>query len=112
MDEAVEPDIEATLLSSFPHRGSRQRLSAVDVATGEDPFAVPRFDRATHEDDAIGGGADDRADSDLRIDVEHEAARRADKAGRFGRADRPSFQRCSASGAEPERMRIIVRMQI
>ena len=41
-------------------------------------------------------GADDRADRDFRVEVEDEAAGRADETGRFGRFQQPAFQRAAA----------------
>ena len=63
----------------------RERLAAVDVAAGKHPQAVAGLDRAADEHQPRSAVRDDRADGDLRIEVEDEAARGADEAIGLGR---------------------------
>ena len=65
-------------------------FAPIDVAAGKHPPAVARLDGAAHEHDVVALVADDRADGDLRIEIEHEAAARADEARRLARLQQPS----------------------
>src|SRR5262245_46419051 len=84
VDQRVEPDVEAAFLARLADRGIGERLAAIDVAAGKHPLAVPWLDRAADEHDAVIRGFDDRADGDLRIEVDNEPAARADGSLWFG----------------------------
>ena len=85
VDEAVEPDVEPALLARLADGGAEHFLAAIDVAAGEHPLAVARLDRPPHEHDPAVAGPDDRADRDLRVQVQDEAARGADQPLGLGR---------------------------
>ena len=96
VDEPVEPDVEAALLARLADGGSgravrRGRRSRRETPTCRSPGSIAR---RTSTRRSV-GGCDDRADGDLRIDVEHEAAARADQPLRLGRL--------SAAGARARR---------
>src|SRR5439155_5809015 len=111
VDEAVEADVEPALLARLANRGRREPLTAIDVASGKHPLAIARLDRAADEDELAGARVDDRADGDFRIDVEHEAAARADRTLRLGRLQQPALERAAAARAEPVRVRLVVRVK-
>ena len=104
--------------TSSPHssRASRtaatgQRLAAIDVSARKHPSAVARLDGAPHQDDPIAGDLDDRADGDLRVEIEDEPAPRADRPLRFGALQQAAFERAAASRAEGEWRRFVLRIQ-
>src|SRR5204863_287445 len=87
--ESVETDVEAALFASFTNRRSHQRFPSIDVAAGKHPLAVTGIDGAPYEHEAAGAGPDNRADGNLRIEIKHKPAARADGPfglGRFPRA--------------------------
>ena len=108
VDQAVEAHVEATLLARLADRRHRKRLAAVDVAAGEHPQSVARFDRPPDEHQPVARASDDRADGDLRIDVEDEAAARADRPFRIGRIEETALERAAASRAELIGVRVVV----
>ena len=89
-----------------------ERLAAVDIAAGKHPLAVARLDRAPHEHEPTARRLDDRPDRDLRVDVEDEAAARADGALRLGGFQQTPFERTAASRAELIGVRFVVRMEM
>jgi hypothetical protein len=97
------------LFAGLSNGRDRERLAAIDVAAREDPFAVAGLDRAPHQNQTSGVDPDDRADGDLRIQVEDEAARRADEPFGLPRPDHPPLERAAAAGAEPIVGRLVVR---
>src|SRR5262249_36007218 len=109
-DEPVEPHVEAAFLARFAHGRGGERLAAVDVAAGKHPLAVARLDRAPHEDERA-ARVDDRADGDLRIDVEDEPAARARRPLRLARLEQTPLERAAAARAEAVRVRLVVRME-
>src|SRR5262249_5902140 len=111
IDEAVEAHLEAALFTRLANCRGRQRLAAVDVAAGKHPLAVARLDRAANENELPAARVDDRADGDLRIDVEHETAARAHGALGLARLEELSLERAAAPRAELVRVRLVVRVK-
>src|SRR5204862_883576 len=85
--------------------------AAIDVAAGKHPFAVAGLDGATDEHDAARLAADDRADRDLGIDVEDEAARAADEPLGLGRFQQLALERPAAPWTKSIGVRVVVRLQ-
>jgi peptide deformylase len=113
--EAVDADVEPAFLARLAHGRGEQRLTAIDVPAGEDPFPVARFDRAPDEHEAFRrrrGDANDGADGNLRIEVEDEAALRADEPLRLAGLQPPALEETAASRAKPVRVRIVVRVEL
>jgi len=102
VDEVVDAHCKAALLARFALRGGEDLFAAIDVAAGEYPFAVARFDRATHQQNAPLRVADDRADRNLRIQVEHVPTRRTDQAIRIARLEASRLESAAAHRAETE----------
>ena len=118
VDEAVEPHVEAAFFARLADRGGDERLAAIDVAAGKHPLAVAGLDGAPHQHEPAIVALDDRADGDLRIEVEDEAAPRADEAlglaglqqprararrRSAGRSGRRANRRAGGAGNRPRR---------
>ena len=110
--QPVEPHVEAALFARFAHRRRRQRLAAIDVAAGKYPEPVARLDRAAHEHDPSAARFDDRADGDLRIDVEDEAALRAHGPLRLAWLQQAALECAAAARTEPVRVGVVVRVKV
>ena len=68
--------------------------------------------RAAHEDQAAAIRLDDRADRDLRIDVEDEAALRAHRPFGLGRFQAAALERAAAPRTEAVRVGVVVRVKV
>ena len=98
--EAIEADLESAFLAGFADGGVWQRLTTVHVTAGEDPLPVARLDGATHQDQPLIVGADDRADGHLGVQVEHEAAGGADQANGIALLQETCLERTAAARTE------------
>ena len=110
-DETIEANVETAFFARFADGRVDERLTAIDVATRKDPFAVTRFDAAAQEDEPILDRADDGADRDLRIQVEDEPTCSADETLGFTLLEQAPFERAAAAWAEPVAVRVVVWMQ-
>ena len=109
--QAVQPDDEPALFAGLAQRGHLDGLAAIDVAAGEDPLPVSGFDGALDQHDlAAAADANDRADGNLRIEIEHEPARiiRAYEPFRLRNLQHARLERAAAHGAELIRRRLVV----
>ena len=95
--------------ASFADGGHLQVLAAVDIAAGEHPFSVPGIDRPAHEDQLPVVDRDDRSDRNLGVEIEDEAAIRADESLWFVRLEEALLERAAAHRAEPV-LRIVMVM--
>ena len=102
--------IEPALLARFPDGCRSQWFAAVHVATGEHPLAIARLDGPPHQHDAARSRADDRPDRDFGIDVEDEAAGRADEPLAIAGFEEARLERAATPRAEAVGMRLVVRM--
>src|SRR5262249_3232726 len=91
-------------LPRLADRRALDELPAIDVAAGEHPLPVARFDRAPDEDDPTSTILDDRAHRDFRIEIEHEPTAIADEAIGIAGLQRSRRQRASARRAEAKRV--------
>ena len=112
VDQPVEAHLKSTFFSGFPDGGGHQRLAAIDVASGEHPFAIARLNGSSHQNDATRRDANDGAHGNLRIEIEDEATSGADESVRFAGFEEPALERGAASRTEAERWRIVERVQI
>src|SRR5262249_38416919 len=112
VDQTIETDVEPALFARLANGCCGERLAAIDVSAGEDPLAVAGLDRAPHQHEAAASGLDDRADGDLRVDVEDEAARGAHRTLGLGRFQPPPVERAAAPRTEAVGMGLVVRVKV
>ena len=86
--------------SRLASRRLRYFFTTIDVAARKHPQSVSRFDRPADEHDLSAGGADDRADGNLGIEIDDLPARHADRPFRFGRLELAHLEATAAGRAE------------
>ncbi len=107
VDQPIETNVEAAFFTGFTYRRRGERFAAVDVAAGEDPFAVSGLDGAPHEDDLSLMRSDNRTDGDFRIEVEDKRALAAHEALGLSGFQQTRLEHAAADGTEPISMRFV-----